>query len=123
MPRLLVLGESHYGGPDSDYPGFTQFIVQQFGLTKRDRYFTTTAKLVLGIPSGVYLTDDARRAFWNAVAFYNYVPALVGATSRVRPTEDQWARGAEIFHGVLEDLQPHMILVLGRVNGIQRSPR
>lgn len=114
MPRLLVLGESHYGGPESDYPGFTQFVVQQFGITRRDRYFTTTAKLVLGIPSGVYLTNDARRAFWHSVAFYNYIPGLVGATSRIRPTDDQWTRGADILQGVLADLQPHMILVLGK---------
>lgn len=113
-PRLLVLGESHYGESDSDYPEFTRDVVRKFGLVQRDRYFTTTAKLVLGVPKSVYLTDEFRQTFWNSVAFYNYVPALVGPTSRIRPSEDQWKLGAEILPGVLNDLHPHMILVLGK---------
>lgn len=113
-PRLLVLGESHYGESDSDYPEFTQHVVRTFGLERRDRYFTSTAKLVLGIPKGVYLTDELRRSFWNSVAFYNYVPALVGPTSRIRPSEDQWKLGAEVFQTVLGRLEPQMILVLGK---------
>ena len=113
-PRLLVLGESHYGGPDSDYPEFTQYVVRTFGLERRDRYFTTTAKIVLGIPKGVYLSDQVRRAFWNSVAFYNYIPQLVGPTSRIRPSENQWELGAKVFQDVLAKLEPHMILVLGK---------
>jgi len=112
--RLLVLGESHWGNSTYQYTEFTRDVVKKWCFQRRDRFFTSIAKLVLGIPPGVYLAEGPRQAFWNQVAFYNFVPVIVGPGPRDRPSEAQWSLATEPFCNVLTELEPHAILVLGK---------
>lgn len=112
--RLLLLGESHYGGEGDSHPEFTRAVIRDWALPGRDRYFGRVARLVLGLAPGAPLTDVARQSFWESIAFYNYVPGLVGATPRVRPSAEQWSAGIAPLRNVLADLRPQSMLVLGR---------
>lgn len=112
--RLLVLGESHWGKMEWEHSEFTRNVVRKWCFEERDRFFTTIAKLVLGLPPGVYLSNSARQTFWNQVAFYNYVPCIVGPGPRDRPSDTKWALAQEPFRDVVDELMPHAILVLGK---------
>jgi uracil-DNA glycosylase len=46
------------------------------------------------------------------VSFYNYVQVLL-ASSRTRPTREDWASGRDPFLAVLGRLTPDVVLVLG----------
>lgn len=108
-PRLLLLGESHYGA-DADQPDATikntQFYVDD---KMNHRFWTNTMKTVLGPNSSV-----SRSEFWNGVAFYNYVQESVGAEPGDRPTKDQFKDSEAAFYEVLDRLQPQAILALGK---------
>lgn len=111
--RWLLLGESHYGRPGTERPGFTKDVIRELVFTKRYSYFTKIAKLVLGLPPGHFLTDDDLHTFWNRVTFYNYVQSLVGTTARIRPTQTMWEAAKSPFLEVLRTVRPTHILVLG----------
>lgn len=111
--RVLILGESHYGKPP-EREGFTAAIIKNYGQTKRSRFFSITQRLVSLDESRGYVSSLRRREFWEKVAFYNFVQEFVGATSRIRPSENQWRQGAEPFIQTVNDLAPQLIVVLGR---------
>lgn len=115
--RILVLGESHYAPPGAawaDDPRFTQDVVERWALARRDRFFTVVAKLLLDLPAGVHLSDDARRGVWSSVAFYNYVQQAVAGGPRDRPTAEAWRAARAPFRVVLAELRPDVVLVLGK---------
>jgi len=112
--RLLVLGESHYGELGTETPEFTNTVVLGGAIQRRNRFFTSAAKLVLGVPTGMYLTTERRVEFWQSVAFYNYIPTFVGATARIRPSHEHWRAAVHPFGKVLTQLRPHAVLVLGK---------
>lgn len=113
--RVLLLGESHYGD-DATYPEFTRDVVRGLGLaeTKRHRFFTTPAAWLLDLPSGGHLTDEMRRDFWPRVAFYNFIQERVGAEARIGPTDDMWSRAIAPYEQIVHDLDPHLVVVLGK---------
>lgn len=112
--KLLVLGESHYGDPDTINPDFTIDVVRCYGQENRARFFTIAAKLLLGMGAGVWLSDRERAELWEHVAFANYVPGLVGYGSRERPTTEMWQAGEKPFLNAVDELQPDAIVVLGQ---------
>jgi hypothetical protein len=87
--------------------------VQEWGKTRRHRFFTTIQKLVEDVPRGRWVRNDQREAFWNSVAFYNFVQSFVGAQPRCRPTSEMWDAAAKPFLEVLGKLQPQILIVLG----------
>ena len=108
--RVLVLGESHYGGTENEYPEFTQWVVENFGRHRRHRFFTTVQKVIQGTARGHRLPDEQRACFWPTVAFYNYVQSIVGARPRARPTEEMW-QGAQLpFLNLLEAVRPQILV-------------
>lgn len=110
--KVLVLGESHYG--DRPRPEFTIDVVRRYGQEQRARFFTIAAKLLLGMGAGAWLSDQERAEVWEHVSFMNYVPGLVGGSSRERPTEEMWRAGEKPFLSAVEELKPDIIVVLGQ---------
>lgn len=113
-PRILVLGESHWGNPNCRYPEFTRDVVRRAVFEGRDRFFTKVAKLVRGVPVGAYLDTPSYRDFWNRVVFYNYVQELVGPTHDCRPAPAQWETGKAPFLQLIREQRPQAIVVLGK---------
>lgn len=111
--RVLILGESHYGTPP-ERSGFTSAIINKYGQTKRSRFFSTTQRLVSLDKNRGHIPSSERREFWDKVAFYNFVQEFVGTTSRLRPSQSQWERGAEPFIQTVTELAPQLIVVLGK---------
>ena len=110
--RLLVLDESHYGKRDEIRTTLTSDVVQTWGQTKRMQFFTIVSKVLLGLDQNVPLDDSSRSSIWEDVAFYSYVQVLLDGP-RERPTDEMWASAGRPFLGVLKELEPDAILVLG----------
>jgi len=112
--RVLVLGESHYGAPEDRVPEMTVNAVRRWAQEERAAFFTKTAKLLLGLDSNTWLSDEQRAEVWEHVAFYNFVQQCPGEYSRIRPTLDMWQAGRQPFLEVVRALKPDVILVLGK---------
>jgi hypothetical protein len=111
--RVLVLGESHYGHPHEEVSSFTIECIE--GMAKVEKghaFFTKTAKLL--VETSAPLTLDEKKAFWDSVAFFNYVQSFPSSTARKRPTRTMWETAATVFPSVVAELSPTFILVLGR---------
>lgn len=107
-PRLLLLGESHYG-EGADQADATIKLTRQFVEGDMNhRFWTSTMKIVEGPDCPM-----DRGEFWNGVAFYNYVQQSVGANAGDRPTPKQFRDSEAAFFQVLDDVKPDAILVLG----------
>ena len=111
--RILLLGESHYGKGDED-SSFTKRVVKKWGQDNHNRFFTKIAKFILNQGKGGNLSTAKRRAFWEQVAFYNYVQEIVGAKARIRPTREMWKRSQEAYYEVLQHLKPDLVVILGK---------
>ena len=112
--RILLLGESHYGEPGEENENFTIDVVKYWGQKERLRFFTITAKFLLGKGTGEWLSDNERSDFWEKVAFYNYIQELVGNNSRIRPTSEMWENAKASFLLLCDVLKPELIVVLGK---------
>lgn len=108
--RLLVLGESHYG-PANMPTNSTITLTQQYVQGKfRHRFWTNIMQVVTGRP---YWTID-REAFWNGIAFYNYVQMPVGEGPGIAPTSEMFALSEPRFLDVLRETSPNVLLVLSK---------
>lgn len=65
------------------------------------------------IVTGQHHREADRSAFWNDVAFYNYVQVSVGDSARVRPTAEMFGAAERPFWRTLRELKPTHMLVLG----------
>ena len=109
--RLLVLGESHYGGKEQDCPTFTQEAVKEF-LAGDDSYlFLTWVLNACRVPEREP-TPEARAEFCHAIAFYNFVQDMI-PKPRVRPSKEQWAGGIAPFFECLDRLTPSHVVACG----------
>lgn len=65
-------------------------------------------------PEGADSSED-REAFWQSIAFYNFIQEPVGEVARQEsPTPEMWQRAVEPFRSVIADLEPQGIVVLGK---------
>lgn len=109
--RLLILGESHYGGEGCEYSRFTSEVIRDMALEKgRLAFFSRVQRLVVGGRGG--FSDLERADFWQRVAFYNFVQSAL-ENPRDRPTYAMWQAAREPFSQTLGELNPSIILVLG----------
>jgi hypothetical protein len=109
--RLLILGESHYGGDGCDYAAFTTKVIQDMALVPgRLPFFSRVARLVLGGRGTLSLAE--REDFWHRVAFYNFIQTALEEQGD-RPTSEMWQAGREPFLQTVRELCPHIVLVLG----------
>ena len=110
-PRLLLVGESHYGG-GKPYKCFTTEVVNGCYIQRGNlRFFTNMAKVILG-PDWPQHTPEDRAAFYNAVAFYNFIQHVFGEI-RERPTNEMWKFGRKAFLQCLDVVRPSHIVVFG----------
>ena len=112
--KILLLGESHYVVSDKEKEDFTIEVVKRLGQDERYRFFTITAMFLLGKKAGERISNEERKAFWERVAFYNYVQDLVDKCPRKRPTAQMWHDAKKPFLTVCEELKPELIVVLGK---------
>jgi len=110
--KLLILGESHYGPTGDERATFTTEMIRQLGQQGRFRFYTATQRLVSG--GRGWLPDAERSAFWEQVAFYNYVQSFPGPRARWRPTPEMWSAAKAPFLQTLAEVEPQVLLVLGR---------
>lgn len=109
--RLLILGESHYGGDGCHYPEFTTEVIQGMALEQGPlAFFSRVARLVVGGRGG--FSETEREDFWQRVAFYNFIQTSLDEHGD-RPTSEMWQAAREPFLQTLEELKPHLILILG----------
>lgn len=104
--RVLVVGESHYGGADVAHdPLFTQTVISNYltGLWHLE-YYTKVAHL---FPGG-----EDTHGFWRSVAFINYVPDCMPDRD-VRPTPEQFEAGWPVLRRRVEELRPNLIVGTG----------
>jgi hypothetical protein len=109
--RLLIVGESHYVDPTKPPPGpdLTEDVVRwHHEGDKRAAFFTRIAQTVIG------KEEVDQWAFWEDVAFYNYVQEPAADRPRKAPTQKMFARGRCPFFEVLSVLQPTDVLALGQ---------
>jgi hypothetical protein len=113
-PKVLIVGESHYGN-GSELNSFTQEVVKMWAMGEAGirRFFTTLAKL-LSDKSNVWMSKEEKKAFWQNVAFYNFIQSIVGENPRIRPTDEMWDNGKLPLAEVLQELNPDIVLILGR---------
>src|SRR5205085_2056314 len=56
---------------------------------------------------------ETRRAFWDRVAFYNYVQGAVGKAARIRPSDELWEASRAPFEAAFARLAPDYVIVFG----------
>ncbi len=109
--RLLVVGESHYVDPTKPPPGpdLTEDVVRwHHDGDKRAALFTKIAQTVIGNE------EVDQQAFWEDIAFYNYVQEPAADRPGKAPTQKMFAGGRMPFFEVLSVLQPKHALALGQ---------
>lgn len=112
--KLLILGESHYGPHGSEHADKTKQVVARHVSEKRYRLLTTTSKMTLGRGGRGRLSHSDRTAFWDRVAFANYIQAFVGESAEARErTAKMWEDARGPFEQNLRELRPDALLVLG----------
>jgi len=114
--RILFLGESHYGTKGNETSETTINVVKRLALCEErcHRFFTTTAKLALFKGSKDSISRNERKELWNKVAFYNYIQEFVADKARKRPSDEMWLFSEKAFLNVVEELQPQLIVILGK---------
>lgn len=114
-PRILVLGESWYGKrarlPDA---------IGSWIDGAKDNTFSRIFAAGTGLVAET-VTREARHAFWDRVAFYNFA-GHVGENRSDRPTTRHYLRGVDNLHQVLDEVQPDAVWVLGREQASYSKP-
>lgn len=110
--RVMILGEAHYQW-DHDiepYPELTRTAIRnQITGAHSYAFWTRIVSAFFGHKPNLAEKQD----FWRSVAFYNYVQKNVGHGPRVAPTDEMWTRSEAPFKGVLHELAPQVLIVLG----------
>lgn len=113
QPRVLVLGESHWGEPEHAVPTITQEFVHRAVFAGRHAFTTKVAKLVGLLPPTEAITTDMLQSVWNRLAFYNYVQRLVATAPRTPPVPSDWVISHDAFLTVVDQLHPQVVVSLG----------
>jgi hypothetical protein len=106
--KTLILGESWYGG------GTIEAIVTAWICRRERDYFLSR---VFNACSGLR-TESAtlaeRQAFWDSVAFQNFVCWSLGKGSKCRPTAADYQHACKHLEHLLAELRPAGVWVLGK---------
>jgi hypothetical protein len=111
---VLVLGESHYGDESKGRSTVTTEVVRRLAQENRHAFFTKISKVLLGLDGKTWIDNEARGDVWEHIAFYNYIQCFVSTDPRVRPSPEMWAAARAPFLHVLNELDPKVVLVLGK---------
>ena len=121
--RLLIVGESHYPGPEKGekfvgktYAKQTQETIRADAIEKPYVFFKKFARLATGEDVKGW-PSERHGDFWDSVAFYNFVPVFLRSPSDGgRPTTSEWQSGREPFMKVVNELDPQILIVCGLTN-------
>lgn len=114
---VLLLGYSHYHEfMEVGHPEYTRYVVGRHvrGINDRSRYWTKLAR--------TFECLDGREAFWDSVAFYNYIQDFMTGP-REDPTPRQVVAAWVPFTQVINRLQPDLVLATGKQLWETISPR
>ena len=124
--RILVLGDSHYchdGCLDcgnlhehSDCSGFTSKIVRYYLEAQESEGWMKTYSTFINTVFRRCTSDVDRKAFFESVAFYNYLQKAAGTDSKSAPAyaaEYNQEKHLLAFYEVLEDLKPEVVISWG----------
>jgi hypothetical protein len=106
--RLLILGESHYGEYAKTGDATIKMTEEYLSGDINYAFWTNIQNVVSPVP----LIKSERAAFWQSVAFYNYVQESAGPTAGIAPSDTAFKNSKGAFFTVLDRLKPHVILVL-----------
>ncbi len=109
--RVLILGEAHYDRPENLRESYTIDCVRELGQRRRFRFFTAVQSLVLGKRG--WVPDAERAAFWEQVAYCNFVQGFAAAGPRVAPTPEMWTGGGAALLQTVGELSPQLLIALG----------
>jgi hypothetical protein len=114
--RILLVGESHYlkTKPCDDVyyvkASATRDIIDQYGINEhKTKFHINTQELMAGRP---LWKKEARTAFWNNVAFYNFIQSPMEQLG-YRPNNKHIADAGENFIDLLKILKPTVCIFLG----------
>lgn len=105
---VLILGYSHYHEfKEVQHAEYTRHVVGRHvrGINDKSRYWTKLAR--------TFECADGRPAFWDSVAFYNYIQDFMSGP-REDPTPRQVVAAWTPFNEVVARLAPDLILVTGK---------
>lgn len=108
----MILGESHYDESYGQGDRLTEFVVRGH-VERRGKQYAFWTKIGRTFVGPSYGDPASRRAFWDSVAFYNYVQDFVGTAARQRPTPAHFRSSWAPFGSVLGELQPDVVIALG----------
>lgn len=114
---IFVLGESTYG----EAPPLVQYIPTWIRREVRD----TTFARIFNAFSGRHTSRASvaeRDAFWQSIAFYNFVTRSVGPTRRHRPTETDYRSARPSLATVLQQHLPAGVIILGTEQATYSAP-
>ncbi len=118
--KTLILGESNYTNPPENFNStlVLRCIEDDLDQKNPDRDSNGFCRFSTKIRRVIFGRDESLgpAGLWNNVAFYNFVQALAGDKSRIRPSAQMWMDSVAAFIEIVEKLQPSRILVLGKAN-------
>ena len=130
--RLLVLGESHYchikckecnaeacmkqGYSEEDFHNQTIEVIDGYLHAYEGEHFQQTFLCFERAVLGKTASDEEQEAFWNHLAFYNYVQNDLHKEtgSRTNLGSADSAASKEAFREILETLKPDKVIVWGK---------
>jgi len=101
--KLLILGHSHYA---DDEPDATEKWTRKHLQDKPGEFWTHIEHVISGRP----LDNDQRRAFWNKVAFSNFIQEPLQEPGD-KPTDMQWARARRALPEIITHTKPDLMFV------------
>jgi hypothetical protein len=104
--KLLILGDSHYGGAGANHSELTGDEIRRHVEIEPYAFWTHIEQVI----EGRTLSDDARRSFWDSVAFSNYFQQALDRPG-VRPSDVQWERGRRAFSEIIDYTEPDILFV------------
>lgn len=118
--RLLLLGESHYNAWDEQEhqlgSAFTRECVK--AVVSRDanssNFWRYLEQALLGEERDNGWAASGGSAFWNKLAFYNFIQSPISGGPRCRPSWDMFRASHRAFRAVLEAIRPERVLVCGK---------
>jgi hypothetical protein len=115
--RIMVLGESWWGGVESLSSAIERWA--------RDQQADATFSRIFNTCSGrrrERASYQDRMAFWNSIAFYNFVQGSLGATRKSRPSADHFRSAVPALVKILQALKPQCVWIVGLEQSKYSSP-
>jgi hypothetical protein len=107
--RILVLGESWYG----DVEPLAVYVPRWARGEINDSMFSRLFNAASGLHTE-RATHAQRLAWWNGIAFYNFVPGTVGKSRSDRPGRAVFIAARDPLAAVLDRLRPQGVWIIGK---------